>query len=169
MSNAVPSRALGCLAGTVAMMGVAGSALAAPAAPVPQAALDTAASQAAAQTSDDALLSIAPVQGTFSFDQTTLTPTSRIASMFRIASAALCSSLPDYELPQQAWPIAVGGDASDQGFSATVDEMAIQEEARSYIMGCSCASNLPGGDAIVNAEVQGVSLESIARLTGALK
>ena len=41
---------------------------------------------------------------------------------------------------------------------ATVAELAEEEGADSYVLGCSCASNAPGGGAIAHADVSGVSL-----------
>ena len=50
---------------------------------------------------------------------------------------------------------------------ATVAEMAEAEGADSYVLGCSCASNAPGGGAIANAEVSGVSLASLMAMAAA--
>ena len=50
---------------------------------------------------------------------------------------------------------------------ATVAEMAEEEGADSYVLGCSCASNAPGGGAIANAEVSGVSLASLMAMAAA--
>ena len=49
-------------------------------------------------------------------------------------------------------------------FTATVDELAGEEEATSYVMACSCATNVAGGGAIANAEVEGVSLETLVQM-----
>ena len=106
---------------------------------------------------------VANVQGSFSFDQTTVSENSVIANIFQKATAALCSSLPDYDVREADRTIAVGGDVS-QEFEATVDDMAEAEGAESYTIGCACASNVPGGGAIVNAEVEGVALESVLAL-----
>ena len=61
---------------------------------------------------------------------------------------------------------AVDGDV-DNAFEATVDEMAEGKGAKTLVMACACASNVPGGGAIANAEVSGVSLEAIAQMAGA--
>lgn len=42
--------------------------------------------------------------------------------------------------------------------------MADEQGADSYTIGCSCATNGPGGGAIANAEVSGVSLATLAAL-----
>ena len=55
----------------------------------------------------------------------------------------------------------------DNAFEATVDEMAEGKGAKTLVMACACASNVPGGGAIANAEVSGVSLEAIAQMAGA--
>ena len=106
-----------------------------------------------------------PVEGTFSFDQGSLTATESIAGVFAKAAAVLCTAMPAYET-QAASAIdeSAPGGAS---FTATVDEMASEEGAESYIMACSCASNVPGGGAIANAEVEGVSLATILKMAAA--
>ena len=43
-------------------------------------------------------------------------------------------------------------------------ELAEAEDAGTFIMGCSCAMNAPGGGATVNAEVQGVALATLLGL-----
>lgn len=106
------------------------------------------------------------VDGTFSYSQDELSSNKTIAGVFCKAAATLCSSLPDYGMACAQSSISVAGDIGN-AFSATVDEMADQEGTASYTMACACASNLPGGGAIANAEVEGVSLESIAKLAQA--
>lgn len=106
------------------------------------------------------------VHGWFSYDQTTLTPNSHIASVFRIAATAACASLPDYGIDGASGLIAVGGSAAQESFEATIDEIAEDNSTQTYIMGCACASNAPGGGAVVNAEVSGVSLAGIADKAG---
>lgn len=60
-------------------------------------------------------------------------------------------------------PISVCGAHTYMG---TLDAMADEEGSTGFVMACSCASNGPGGGAIANAEVTGVSFESIAKLAG---
>lgn len=107
------------------------------------------------------IVKAANVQGSFEFDQAVLSSTADISSMFSKAAAALCSNMPVYAETVSEQPINVGGDV-DEGYSATLSEMAEEEGAEAYEMACSCASNVPGGGAIANAEVEGVSLASIA-------
>lgn len=51
---------------------------------------------------------------------------------------------------------------------ATVEDLASEDGAASYTVGCACSSNVAGGGAIVNADVSGVSLASVAQRVGAL-
>ena len=101
------------------------------------------------------------VQGSFDFDQSVRSSTADISQTFRKAAAVLCANLPDYAQPQEAQPISVGGDV-DASFDATLSDLADEEGTDAYEMACSCASNGPGGGAIANAEVEGVSLASLA-------
>ena len=109
---------------------------------------------------------MANVQGEFSFDQSVLTDTSDISDKFMKAAATMCTNLATYFETVNAAPIAVGGDV-DAEFSATLADMAEEEGTEAYEMACSCASNVAGGGAIANAEVEGVSLASIADLAQA--
>ena len=108
----------------------------------------------------------ANVQGAFEFDQTVLSTTADISQVFAKAAATLCSSMPVYADMRAEEAITVSGDV-DREYSATLSEMAEEEGTEAYDMACSCASNVPGGGAIANAEVEGVSLESIADLAQA--
>ena len=101
------------------------------------------------------------VQGAFTFDQAVLSSTADISNVFSKAAAVLCTSMPEYGEPRGDEPISVGGDV-DQAYSATLSELADEEGTEAYDMACSCASNVPGGGAIANAEVEGVALASIA-------
>lgn len=112
------------------------------------------------------IVKAANVQGTFEFDQAVLSTTADISNVFSKAAATLCSSLPVYADARSEEPITVGGDV-DRGYSATLSEMAEEEGTEAYDMACSCASNVPGGGAIANAEVEGVALASIADLAQA--
>lgn len=122
-----------------------------------------AASVEAQAGSDVAQVSV--VAGQFSYDQAAVSATSDISNVFVKAAASLCASLPNYEVPaiEQAIRVSVAGGPV---IEATVSDMANAEGAQSYTMACACASNLPGGGAIGNAEVEGVSLESIAAMMG---
>ncbi len=105
------------------------------------------------------------VAGRFSYDQTAVSATSDISNVFVKAAASLCVSLSDYEVSaiEKAMRISMAGGPA---IEATVSDIADAEGVQSYTMACACASNLPGGGAIGNAEVEGVSLESIAAVMG---
>lgn len=47
-------------------------------------------------------------------------------------------------------------------FAVTVDEMAADEDATACTIVCACASKVADGGAIINADVSGVSLISLA-------
>ena len=91
-----------------------------------------------------------------------------ISGVFCKAAATLCASLPTYGCEAvkaaavKAAAVTVAG--PNASFTATVDELADEEEATSYVMACSCATNVAGGGAIANAEVEGVSLETLVQM-----
>lgn len=155
------AKTIGAVVGSMALVGSA-ALVAAPLA-IGSEGTPTEAVAVADATTQSSIVRVANVSGDFSFDQTTATGNDVIASVFKKATAALCSSLPDYDVNAVDRSIAVGGDVA-QSFEATVEEMADAEGAESYLLGCACASNVPGGGAIVNAEVEGVSLESVLAL-----
>lgn len=98
--------------------------------------------------------------GLFSFSQTAITPNWKIAQIFQKASNALCNA--SSELTVNApddWTITVTGDVAN-AYTATLGSFAADDE-QTKIMGCSCASNMPGGGAVINAEVTGIPLAVI--------
>lgn len=108
--------------------------------------------------------SIKEVRGAFAFDQTTTVATASIVEVFNKAAATLCSAMPQYAMDAQGRPVCVK--SPNTSFTATVDELSDEEGAQSYIIGCACATNAPGGGAIVNADVQGVPFASIVARAG---
>lgn len=104
------------------------------------------------------------VEGSFSFSQDAVTSTSDISSVFAKAAATLCQSMPEYGAACLCDELIVNSPAG--ALSATVSELADEEGAQSYVMGCACASNIAGGGAIANAEVSGVSIEALTALAG---
>ena len=96
------------------------------------------------------------VEGQFSYDQGVVTSNETIASVFAKAAATLCQATADGY-----------GVYTAQAIKVSVAEMAEEEGADSYVLGCSCASNAPGGGAIANAEVSGVSLASLMAMAAA--
>lgn len=135
--------------------GVAQAATIEPAAAAPAAATTLAAADAEAPAR--------AVEGTFSYTQDAVSSNAEISGVFCKAAATLCASLPTYgcEAVKAAAVTVAGPNAS---FTATVDELAGEEEATSYVMACSCATNVAGGGAIANAEVEGVSLETLVQM-----
>ena len=94
-------------------------------------------------------------EGEFSWDQTTVTPNWRIASLFRNAVANLCGSVADFSADNPlGWKLKVTGDVRNE-FTATVDDMA-SEESVEDLMSCTCGSNPADGAAIVTADVKGI-------------
>ena len=95
-----------------------------------------------------------------------VTSNETIASVFAKAAATLCQTTADgYGVyTAQAIKVSVAGLPT---MEATVAEMAEEEGADSYVLGCSCASNAPGGGAIANAEVSGVSLAPLMAMAAA--
>ncbi len=104
---------------------------------------------------------VSQVQGDFSYDQDTLSSNDQITSIFNKAAASMCSTeSQSYGIAEEQQPISVTGMIGNE-ISATVQDMAKAAGAVGYIIACSCASNLSGGGAIANAEVEGVSFESL--------
>lgn len=139
--------------------GVAQAATVEPAA----AATPASATTLAAADAADAEAPARAVEGTFSYTQEAVSSSAEISGVFCKAAATLCASLPTYgcEAVKTAAVTVAGPNAS---FTATVDELAGEEEATSYVMACSCATNVAGGGAIANAEVEGVSLETLVQM-----
>lgn len=102
------------------------------------------------------------VEGEFSFTQEKVTG----MGVFAKAAAAACASLPEYAVDCTCWTIALA--SGDTQLISSVKEMMADGEVGTHIMGCSCASNSPAGGAVANAEVSGVSLESVAAMVDAL-
>lgn len=117
-----------------------------------------------AASASDAVSSEAVVEGSFTYDQDAVTSNATIKSMFAKATASVCASMPTYATECTCWSIALS--SGDSELIATVSEMT-GEYAGTHIMGCACSSNIAGGGAIANAEVSGVSIETIASMLGA--
>lgn len=122
--------------------------------------------EAAQEAGSGDILKARAVEGTFSFDQGALTANESIAGVFAKAAAVLCTAMPAYEAQAAAGAIEVSAQGGTS-FEATVDEMAAEEGAESYTMACACSTNAPGGGAIANAEVDGVSLATILKMAAA--
>lgn len=96
-----------------------------------------------------------PVEGAFTWDQSTITSNERISQMFSKAVAHLCGSVADLaqDNPLQ-WRLAVSGDVAN-AFTATVDEMAAEDSVQDT-MSCTCGANPTDGGATITAEVKGI-------------
>ena len=111
------------------------------------------------------VVNVANVQGEFNFSQDATTANADIANMFNKAAAAVCASMPDYDVAAIDKAIHVGGNVANE-VVGTVDDLAEAGETVTYVLACACASNMPGGGAIANAEVEGVALESVVQTAG---
>ena len=129
-----------------------------------QYAIQNVADDSAISCANDIAVSAENIRGAFTFNQDVITSNATIASTFKIATTAMCAAMPAYDVATAAQTIAIGGSAAGNAFAASLDEIESEEEAESYIMGCACSANMPGGSAIVNAEVEGVSISSLMRM-----
>lgn len=107
------------------------------------------------------LTAVSNVAGTFSYTQDSLSSNGYISNVFSKAAATLCSSLPDYAIRNVEENLVIRG---ADGAAWTVPEQTLENESAAKIIGCSCASNAPGGGATVQAEVSGISLEDLVTL-----
>ena len=105
------------------------------------------------------------VAGEFAYSQSAVTSADDIRGVFCVAARTLCASMPDYGVSLAKQAIAVSGGKS---FVATVDEMASASEEDSFLLACVCASNVAGGGAAANAQVQGVKLAAVDAQAGVL-
>lgn len=97
--------------------------------------------------------------GTFSFDQTYVSPTADVARLQGVAQVACGGANASSQVRSADWQLTVSGDV-DNAFCATIGEL-VEDESTPQLMTCSCGGNPAGGRAIVNAEVGGVSIESL--------
>lgn len=108
------------------------------------------------------------VQGDFSYSQDEATPNETIARTLYKASRILCGAGIDSATVTAEnasdWVITVSGDVESE-FSATIGELTEQGAART-MLGCTCTSNPAGGLASANANVTGVTIESILERSG---
>ena len=154
--------AVGLLVPGLALAATAGVALAdAPATPdAPDAGAQWTTVQASGVT-QGTVVTEQQVRGTFAFDQTSVTPTWKIAQVFQKASAALCDGATEMTVKAPGdWTIAVGGDVANP-YAATLDQIADNDGKQTVLMGCACAGNPADGRAAFNAQVTGVPLAQI--------
>lgn len=106
------------------------------------------------------LVKIADVEGTFSYNQSTLTSAETISKVFNKAAAALCQSLPGYEARSAGTTFSVNGNA-ESGYVVEQVDSEKGDAVSKFVMACVCATNMAGGGAAVNVEAEGVPLSSI--------
>lgn len=106
------------------------------------------------------------VIGRFSFTQGEIDSVGYIAQAMKNAPQYLCGTSPIGSVREAgatsdalSWEIAISG-AVQQGFTATVRELA-EEKAVHQAMGCACGGNRADGAANVNADVEGIPLQTI--------
>ncbi len=109
-------------------------------------------------TIDKDFTHVADVQGTFAFNQEGVTPNDELFNVFGTALTSMCSK-PSIEMLDNGEGVAnyyinVGGNIK-KNFTVNVSEMKDSEQTA--LMGCSCATGKPFGQ----AAVVGVPLESI--------
>ena len=104
------------------------------------------------------------IAGEFAFSQAAVTPNATISEVFAKAAATLCASMPAYSdaCACQALLVSAPGAFSE----ATVGQLSAGAESSSYTLACACATNAPGGGAVANADVSGLSLAGLARAMG---
>ncbi len=96
-------------------------------------------------------------EGSFAYDQSSLTPNETIANVFRRATTALCGATDDFAANNPLeWRLSVSGDVSSS-FTASVDELASESTVK-QIMTCTCGGNPADGTAIITADVKGIPI-----------
>lgn len=106
------------------------------------------------------------VRGTFAFTQTEVATNDYLARHLAEGSTYLCGASPAADgaaIDPTQWTIAVQGAVND-GYSATVEEIASTDAAQQVLMGCACAGNPAGGRSAANAVVNGISALAMIQL-----
>lgn len=108
------------------------------------------------------------VQGSFSYVQGEIASIETIRKNLATASKYLCGSeaagASSEAVPPEDWVIAVKGDVANS-YYATIAELT-ETGAAQLTMGCSCIGNPADGTASANAEVLGVTMQSIIERAG---
>ncbi len=103
------------------------------------------------------------VQGTFSFTQEAVTPTNEVRSVFSKAAAVLCQgAVQEGASLATDMALTVVNAAGDELTVALADDGSGDASRERKVLSCACSTNLPGGGAISNVEVEGVSLAALA-------
>lgn len=104
-------------------------------------------------------------EGTFTFDQTTITSNKEIATFFQQVSKAVCQATANFETENPlGWKLSVAGDVK-HGFMAPVSDLA-SEDSVNQVMTCTCGGNPAGGRAIITADVKGIPIEYLLSRAG---
>ena len=98
------------------------------------------------------------VEGSFAFTQTEVAGNEYLTQNFAEGSKYLCGAkgATSEQAQAQDWVLTVEG-AVENGYAATIDELAESPAVQNVIMGCSCLGNPADGRAAANALVNGVS------------
>lgn len=106
------------------------------------------------------------VEGTFSWDQNSITPNSEIQKVFANASSTLCGAhSQSYDVSAEDWTITVSGDVANE-YTATVDSLA-KESSEEQTMTCTCGGNPADGRATITAKVTGLSVNYLVKRAAA--
>lgn len=110
----------------------------------------------------DQYTQVANVQGLFAFNQEGVTPNDELFNVFGTALTSMCSK-PSDELVSSKDGVAnfyvnVGGNVK-KSFSINVQDLA-EEKGKETLMGCSCATGSPFGQ----ARIMGVPLASVVEM-----
>lgn len=102
------------------------------------------------------------VQGTFSYTQEAITPTSAVSSVFSKAAAVLCQgAVQEGASLATDMALTVVNAAGDELTVALADDGNGDAPRERKVLSCACSTNVPGGGAIANVEVEGVSLATL--------
>lgn len=101
-------------------------------------------------------------EGSFAWDQGTITPNEYIKDVFARFAATVCGSSAEstQEFDALEWTLSVSGDVSN-AFTASVQELA-DENSVSQTMSCTCGGNPSDGRANITANVTGLPVSYLA-------
>ncbi len=122
-------------------------------------------SQASSATVKSMQVKDSQVEGTFTFDQTTITSNKEIATFFQQVSKAVCQSTASFAADNPlGWRLSVAGDVK-HGFMAPVSDLASESSVK-QVMTCTCGGNPAGGRAIITADVKGIPIDYLLTRAG---
>ncbi len=168
-TNHASTKALGAaLTGTAVVLAGAPM-LSLAATPEASAAPEATVAEQAAVTAVTSTVKSPVVEGTFAYDQITITSNAQIQKSFAGTDQYLCGAGAQTleSVPIDQWDITVDGDVQNQ-FTASLAELA-DDNALSVTMGCACAGNGADQRVSANASVTGVTFIDIIRRAGVNK